>query len=74
MHGLAAASAHSGFGKSRFQGRKPMSSRDNAANAATPDVQKWTLPTLARELAVILSASAAIITLLMLLKGLQTLI
>ena len=42
--------------------------------AATPNSEAWSVPALARELAVILSASAGVITLLMLLKSLQTLI
>ena len=51
-----------------------MSSREDRANAATAAEMKWTLPTLARELVLILSASAGIIAALMLLKGLQALV
>ena len=50
-----------------------MSSRDDRAKAANP-TERWTAKGLARELALILSASAAIITFLMLLKGAQALL
>ena len=49
-----------------------MSSREDRAQAVTGE--KWTAKELARELALILSASAGIIAVLMLLKGLQTII
>jgi hypothetical protein len=50
-----------------------MSTRDDRAQAATPNAEPWTIPGVARELVVILSASAGIITLLMLLKSAQSL-
>lgn len=50
-----------------------MSTGDDGAKAATPNTEAWTIPALARELVVILSASAGIITLLMLLKNAQSL-
>jgi hypothetical protein len=49
-----------------------MSSRKDRSKAVAEE--RWTVKQLARELALILSASACIITLLMLLKGLQRLI
>ena len=51
-----------------------MSSREDRVQAVAGAGEKWTLPTLARELLLILSASAGIIALLMLLKGLQSIV
>ena len=38
-----------------------MSTRDDRAQAATPNAEPWTIPGVARELVVILSASAGIV-------------